>query len=231
MEDNDECLHYKMQGTHDYCPDCGEYWSRKMDKLKVLRVECERLRARIAELEVQRDALKQQAETWAQEARTQKSTVHEIYRLCTGGTGEPGDWHGAEPVRALIARIADLEADAERYQVQKEHALDEAATAKRVAASIEHAKTVVAKWKSRAERVEAENIEQARLLGMSAEREVKLLAELAAAKADAAKARVAFFEMYRDWTGGDFDLPPLAAIDIESIRATYEAIDKARGAA
>ena len=49
------------------------------------------------------ETLKQQAEIWAQEARTQKSTVHEIYQLCTGGKGEPGDWHGAEPVRAVIA--------------------------------------------------------------------------------------------------------------------------------
>lgn len=49
------------------------------------------------------ETLKQQAEIWAQEARTQKSTVHEIYQLCTGGKGEPGDWHGADPVRAVIA--------------------------------------------------------------------------------------------------------------------------------
>jgi len=32
--------------------------------------------------------------------------VHEIYQLCTGATGEPGDWHGAEPVRALVADAA-----------------------------------------------------------------------------------------------------------------------------
>lgn len=61
------------------------------------------LREEIARVTAERDALKQQAEIHAQEARTQRATVQEIYQLCTGATGEPGDWHGAEPVRALVA--------------------------------------------------------------------------------------------------------------------------------
>lgn len=64
---------------------------------------CAELARDLAAERARAETLKQQAEIWAQEARTQKSTVHEIYQLCTGGKGEPGDWHGAEPVRAVIA--------------------------------------------------------------------------------------------------------------------------------
>lgn len=72
--------------------------------------ELARLRTKLAEVERERDALKMQAEIWAQEARAQRTTVHDIYRLCTGGKGEPGDWNGAEPVRELVARADRLEA-------------------------------------------------------------------------------------------------------------------------
>jgi len=57
----------------------------------------------IGTLTAERELLLQEAKIHAQEARTQRSTVHEIYQLITGATGEPGDWHGAEPVRALLA--------------------------------------------------------------------------------------------------------------------------------
>jgi hypothetical protein len=51
--------------------------------------------------------LKLQAQIHAQEAQTANSTIAEIYQLCTGATGEPGNWHGAEPVRqALAAAVA-----------------------------------------------------------------------------------------------------------------------------
>jgi hypothetical protein len=36
--------------------------------------------------------LKLQAQCHAQEARTANATIAEIYRLCTNGTGEPGNW-------------------------------------------------------------------------------------------------------------------------------------------
>jgi len=68
-----------------------------------LKSERYRLTVRVGELEAERDLLLQEARIHAQEARTQRSTVHEIYQLSTGATGEPGDWHGAEPVRALVA--------------------------------------------------------------------------------------------------------------------------------
>lgn len=49
------------------------------------------------------DALKLQAQIWAQEAKTQQATVRAAYQACTGATGEPGDWNGAAPIRALVA--------------------------------------------------------------------------------------------------------------------------------
>ncbi|ASK18430.1 hypothetical protein [Halomonas sp. N3-2A] len=56
--------------------------------------------------------LRLEAQAHAQEARTQRSTVHEIYQIVSGGKGEPGDWNGAEPVRkafeALQADNAEL---------------------------------------------------------------------------------------------------------------------------
>ena len=62
---------------------------------------------RIRELEALCEKLRMEAEIWAQEARTQKSTVHECYQAVTGATGEPGDWNGARPV---VERIKALEA-------------------------------------------------------------------------------------------------------------------------
>lgn len=51
----------------------------------------------------ERNALQQQAEGWAMEAKSQRATVHESYQAISGATGEPGDWSGAEPVKALVA--------------------------------------------------------------------------------------------------------------------------------
>lgn len=60
--------------------------------------EIERLRAKA-------ERLQQEAEGHAQEARTQTATVHEIYQIISGGKGEPGSWHGAEPVREFAERL------------------------------------------------------------------------------------------------------------------------------
>lgn len=48
----------------------------------------------------------QQAQIWKQEARTANATIAEIYQLCTGGRGEPGNWNGADPVRKRLAELA-----------------------------------------------------------------------------------------------------------------------------
>lgn len=77
--------------------------------------EITRLQRRVEELERERDNLKLQAQCHSMEARTQASTVNEIYQECTGKTGEPGNWSGAEPVRKALkdARNAALEEAAE----------------------------------------------------------------------------------------------------------------------
>lgn len=49
--------------------------------------------------------LRMEAEAHAQEARTQRATVHKIYQHVTGATGEPADWNGAVPVIAEIDRL------------------------------------------------------------------------------------------------------------------------------
>lgn len=53
------------------------------------------------------DRLRLEAQCHAQEARTANATVAECYQAATGGTGEPGNWNGAEPVKQ---RIQGLEA-------------------------------------------------------------------------------------------------------------------------
>lgn len=61
------------------------------------------------------ERLRLEAEAHAQEARTQRATVHEIYQCVSGATGEPGDWHGAEPARVILA---DLRAEVARLRRQ-----------------------------------------------------------------------------------------------------------------
>jgi DNA repair exonuclease SbcCD ATPase subunit len=68
------------------------------------------LQAEVTRMEAELDTIKQQAQIWKQEARTQASIVRECYQACTGSTGEPGDWNGAKPVRELAAKLAALEA-------------------------------------------------------------------------------------------------------------------------
>ena len=50
------------------------------------------------------EACKLQAQTWKQEARTANHTIAQIYQAITGAKGEPGNWNGADPVKAYIAR-------------------------------------------------------------------------------------------------------------------------------
>lgn len=61
-------------------------------------------------LVAERDAITQQAQMWKQEARMYKSIVQECYQACTGSTGEPGDWNGALPVKAVVAERDALQA-------------------------------------------------------------------------------------------------------------------------
>jgi hypothetical protein len=61
----------------------------------------------LADARAKYEACKLQAQCHAMEARTANATIAEIYQVCTGATGEPGNWHGAEPVRAELARARD----------------------------------------------------------------------------------------------------------------------------
>ena len=80
-------------------------WREAHDRTDALR---DRWVVKCRAAEAERDRLLSEAQIHAQEAATQRSTVREIYQLVTGGRGEPGDWHGAEPVRALVAERDQL---------------------------------------------------------------------------------------------------------------------------
>lgn len=75
------------------------------------RIEAEKKRADEAEALVER--LKREAVQHAQEARTANATIAEAYQAVTGGAGEPGNWHGAEPIVAEITRLRE---ENERYR-------------------------------------------------------------------------------------------------------------------
>jgi hypothetical protein len=94
----------------------GEGWAQDSDQALVMEEaadEMERLRERAERAERERDDARQQAQVHAQEARTQRATVTEMLQAATGGTGEPGDWHGAKPV---IDELKRLRARAERKE-------------------------------------------------------------------------------------------------------------------
>lgn len=69
------------------------------------------LRSQAAEIERLNgltETLRQEAVIHAQEARTANATIAEIYKLCTGATGEPGNWNGANPVREAFDKANTL---------------------------------------------------------------------------------------------------------------------------
>lgn len=75
--------------------------------------------------------LKLEAQCHAQEARAANATVHEIYQVISGATGEPGNWNGAEPVKAYVAkaheRIGILEHELDLNEREQLDADDDAA--------------------------------------------------------------------------------------------------------
>jgi hypothetical protein len=74
------------------------------------------LRERITALEALCERLKLEAQGHAQEAQTANATIAEIYQVCSGRTGEPGNWHGAEPVRERITAL-----EAELHEINNPH--------------------------------------------------------------------------------------------------------------
>lgn len=67
--------------------------------------KAEALQRRAEEAEALAERLKREAQFHASEARTANSTIYEIYQVVSGGRGEPGNWHGAEPVRAKLEAL------------------------------------------------------------------------------------------------------------------------------
>lgn len=55
------------------------------------------------------DRMLQEAQIHACEARAANATLHEIYQICSDAKGEPGTWHGAEPVLQMRARLQRAE--------------------------------------------------------------------------------------------------------------------------
>lgn len=87
---------------------------RADDKARIAQLEDrhtvieQSLGLRIAELEQLAERLKQEAQIHAMEARTANATIAEIYQAVSGGKGEPGNWHGAVPVRECIGELLGL---------------------------------------------------------------------------------------------------------------------------
>lgn len=92
------------------------------DELRAAADALEATSRALSEKEGLIDRLRMEAQIHAGEARCHKSTVHEAYQACTGATGEPGNWHGAEPIRKALSEatrqrdeaLAALKASEER---------------------------------------------------------------------------------------------------------------------
>ena len=89
------------------------------------------------------DIIKLQASGWAMEARTQKSTVHSIYQLCSEATGEKGSWNGSQPVAEKLAELkAERDAALERAE-RLEDGLKKVKAALTTRAMREHARAAL----------------------------------------------------------------------------------------
>lgn len=60
-----------------------------------------------------------QAQIWKGEARCANHTIGQIYQAVTGAKGEPGNWNGAEPVKALVAERDALLAEVARLRAHQ----------------------------------------------------------------------------------------------------------------
>jgi hypothetical protein len=67
--------------------------------------------SRITELEALAETLKNEAQMHAMEAKSANATINEINQFISGATGEPANWHGAQPVKDFVNDLkAQLEA-------------------------------------------------------------------------------------------------------------------------
>jgi hypothetical protein len=92
----------------------GKYLTNDASREAAIADATAPLLAQIAAIEALSEKLKLEAQVHAQEARTANSTIAEIYKLCSGGTGEPGNWNGAGPVRLKLAQLEAKLAEARK---------------------------------------------------------------------------------------------------------------------
>lgn len=71
----------------------------RMREVLALARQAEAMKQRAEAAEALAERLKLEAQAQAMEARTANSTINAIYQVVSGGIGEPGNWHGAGPVR------------------------------------------------------------------------------------------------------------------------------------
>lgn len=91
----------------------------EIDKLPIITLTdaeaaVERLRGLV-------DRLKLEARCHAGEARAANHTISEAYQVITGCKGEPGNWNGAEPIRAEITRLRAAMQDACDLLTERRH--------------------------------------------------------------------------------------------------------------
>lgn len=77
----------------------------RMREVLALARQAEALKRRAEAAEALAERMRQEAQAHAMEVRTANSTIYEIYQVVSGGKGEPGNWHGAEPVRAKLEAL------------------------------------------------------------------------------------------------------------------------------
>ena len=93
-----------MRGEWDSDMGLREITRHRTEATAQQAAEIAELRAEIERLRGERDNAIQQAQAWKMEAMSHKSTVHQAYQHITGATGEPGNWNGANPIIAALAR-------------------------------------------------------------------------------------------------------------------------------
>ena len=103
-------------------PEARKAFARLLVRHRATEAQVQRLTEDNEALRDLAERLKLEAQGHASEARTANSTIYEIYQVLSGGKGEPGNWHGAEPARQYVAK-AEAQVAALRDALEKAKAL------------------------------------------------------------------------------------------------------------